>query len=53
MSIFKKKKTEQAKELFANIKDMYPEVIQEGKLKPTKCEGCHSVYQAKPRQISV
>lgn len=51
MSIFKKKKTVQAKELLANIKDMYPEVIKESKIKPTKCEFCKTIYQAKQKHI--
>lgn len=31
--------------------DTFPEVIKESVLKPTKCGGCHSIYQAKPKHI--
>lgn len=44
MSIFKKKKNEQ-------VKLDVPEVIKESVIKPTKCAGCFSVYQAKHRHI--
>ena len=51
MSIFKKKKTEQAKELLQPPPLDVPEVIKESVIKPTKCEFCKTIYQAKQRHI--
>lgn len=55
MSIFKKKKkkkkNELAEELLQSLKPDVPVVIKEAKIKPTKCEFCKTIYQAKQKHI--
>ena len=48
MSIFKKKKIEQMKKITLDV----PAVVKASVIKPTKCEVCKTVYQAKQRHIN-
>lgn len=60
MSIFKRSKAKAfaeslKKENFIVIPpdDTFPEVIKESKIKPTKCAGCRSIYQAKHKHLKM